>query len=235
LDIKNNLAPNKMKNFSVALMTGIYEFVLFDFHRNGIKNGSWSVIDARNMILYQNDEFIGGISDRSGLIIVGEKDTTRCPDVLLPGLNATVDIILSTDYYPEETLLGYQNLCNGAEIQINSSLATEEYTQYNFPVELSTGEYKFFIRDSIGDGLNDGSLGGAWSVVFAGNVTLYENLRFIGKEDNSGSHLVVGSGCDSTRPADTTTSSSSVVVTKKPTMMLSQTAAFLWIAIVAFW
>ena len=35
LDIINNLAPNEMKNFSVALTTGINEFVLFDFKRDG--------------------------------------------------------------------------------------------------------------------------------------------------------------------------------------------------------
>jgi hypothetical protein len=118
----------------------------------GIENGGWSVIDASNMILYQNDEFTAGTSDKSGLIIVGDKETTKCPDALLPGPNATVHILLSTDGYPKETSLGYQNLCNGVKTQINSSLATESYTPYNFPVELSTGEYEFYIRDSFGDG-----------------------------------------------------------------------------------
>jgi hypothetical protein len=118
----------------------------------GIKNGGWSVIDASNMILYQNDEFTADTSDKSGLIIVGDKETTKCPDVLLPGPNATVDVLLFTDGYPEQTSLGYQNLCNGVKTQINSSLATEIITQYNFPVELSTGEYEFYVGDSVGNG-----------------------------------------------------------------------------------
>jgi hypothetical protein len=103
------------------------------------------------MILYQNDEF-AGTSDKSGLIIVGDKETTKCPEVILPGPKSIVHVLLSTDKYPEQTSLGYQNLCNRVETQINSSLATEKYTQYSFPVELSTGEYEFYIRDSFGDG-----------------------------------------------------------------------------------
>jgi hypothetical protein len=117
----------------------------------GIKNGGWSVTDASNMILYQNDEF-AGTSDKSGLIIVGDKEITKCPDVLLPGPNSTVHILLFTDYFPEQTSLGYQNLCNGVKSPIDSSLATEKLTQYNFPVELSTGEYEFYICDRVGDG-----------------------------------------------------------------------------------
>jgi hypothetical protein len=35
LDFKNNLALYEMKNFSVELMTGIYEFVLFDKYGDG--------------------------------------------------------------------------------------------------------------------------------------------------------------------------------------------------------
>jgi hypothetical protein len=116
-------------------------------------NGHWSIIDAQdNMILYQNYQFQGD-SDKSGLIIVGDED--KCPDVLLPGPNATVDTLLvSTEGYPVgETSLGYRNLCNNVQITIsNSSSPTGEYTEMEDQSELSAGVYEFFTVGGHDDG-----------------------------------------------------------------------------------
>jgi hypothetical protein len=114
-------------------------------------HGHWSVVDARNsMILFHNDQFMGGFSDTSGRIIVGDGEDT-CPDVLLPGPNATVDIFVFIVENAGGTSLGYRNLCNDVETQINSSTPMLEYTDHEFGLDLSTGEYEFFIRNSKGD------------------------------------------------------------------------------------
>jgi hypothetical protein len=51
LDIINNLAPNEIKNFSVALTTGINEFVLFDF----VRDGKWCcrAIEVNKIVHYK--------------------------------------------------------------------------------------------------------------------------------------------------------------------------------------
>jgi hypothetical protein len=48
-------------------------------------------------------------------------------------------------------------------------------------------------------------------------MTLYENLRFVGKEDKSGSHLVVGRGCESKSTSKPMQQSPTKEPTKKPT------------------
>jgi hypothetical protein len=76
--------------------------------------GTWSVVAAGNIILYQNDGFMRGVVDTTGIIIVGNE--LVCPDVSLPGSTAHVIVTLFTDdSFPEETSLGYQNLCNNIE------------------------------------------------------------------------------------------------------------------------
>jgi hypothetical protein len=76
--------------------------------------GTWSIVAAGNIILYQNDGFIGGVVDTTGIIIVGNE--LVCPNVSLPGSTAHVIVTLFTDdSFPEETSLGYQNLCNNIE------------------------------------------------------------------------------------------------------------------------
>jgi hypothetical protein len=114
--------------------------------------GTWSVIAAGNIVLYQNDGFMGGVVDTTGIIIVGNE--LVCPDVLLPGSTAFVIVTLFTDSFPEETSLGYQNLCNNIETTIleYNDTSAENRTQHSFPLVLSDGEYAFSIADSFGNG-----------------------------------------------------------------------------------
>jgi hypothetical protein len=111
--------------------------------------GNWSVL-ADGVTLYQNALFTDQL-DRSGEIIVGGAST--CPATSLPGPTSNVTAILVTDFFPEETSLGYQNLCTGVGTTVlETNIATETDHEYSISTALPAGEYKFFIADSFGDG-----------------------------------------------------------------------------------
>ena len=114
--------------------------------------GTWSVVAASNIVLYQNDGFNGGVVDTNGIIIVGSE--LVCPDVSLPGSTAHVIVTLFTDSFPEEISLFYRNLCNNIETTIleYNDTSAENRTQYTFPLVLSEGEYTLSTADSFGDG-----------------------------------------------------------------------------------
>ena len=87
--------------------------------------------------------------DRFQVIVGG-----GCTPTLLPG-PANVTIGLFTDFFPEETTVGFVNICkDGLQTLIVEGNKTrlKSLTLYTFPLLLPAGEYQFYIVDSIGNG-----------------------------------------------------------------------------------
>ena len=83
-------------------------------------------------------------------VIVGD----GCTPTLLPG-PADVTIELFTDFFPEETTIGYVNTCmDGLQTSIveGNKISLMSLTLYTFPLLLPAGEYQFYIVDSTGNG-----------------------------------------------------------------------------------
>ena len=77
-----------------------------------------------------------------------------CTPTLLPG-PADVTIELFTDFFPEETTIGYVNTCmDGFQTLIveGNKTSLKTLTLYTFPLLLPYGEYQFYIVDSTGNG-----------------------------------------------------------------------------------
>ena len=77
-----------------------------------------------------------------------------CTPTLLPG-PADVTIELFTDFFPEETTIGYVNTCmDGFHTLIveGNKINLKSLTLYTFPLLLPAGEYQFYIADSTGNG-----------------------------------------------------------------------------------
>jgi hypothetical protein len=69
----------------------------------------------------------------------------------LPGPTANIVVSLKTDYYPEDSALWYQNVCNG-DLSILFDVGELKMMNSNTSVALSTGIYQFVLFDSYGDG-----------------------------------------------------------------------------------
>jgi len=108
------------------------------------------VFSSDGQVLYSIDSSVAFDID-AFVVVVGDG---ICTPKYLSSPNASIDVFLSTDDFPGETSLGYVNTCTGNQISILDVNSTnlDPLTLYQFSVDLSEGEYVFFIKDTAGDG-----------------------------------------------------------------------------------
>jgi hypothetical protein len=105
------------------------------------------IFSSRDLILHVVSAFEE--YDRCQVIVGG-----GCMPAQLPG-PANVTIGLFTDFFPEETTIGYVNVCmDGIQTSIVDGTTShlESLTLYAFPLLLPAGEYQFYTTDSTGNG-----------------------------------------------------------------------------------
>jgi len=202
---------------SLTVSNGGYIFATVDQSKDGFIGSGGVVFSSDGQVLYSIDSSVAFYID-AFVVVVGDG---ICTPKYLSSPNASIDVFLSTDDFPGETSLGYVNTCTGNQISILDVNSTnlDPLTLYQFSVDLSEGEYVFFIKDTEGDGLYPD---GFW-VVGADNVILYQNTTFFDFEDNS-LLIIVGGGCGgSSSPVSASTPttadnvpSSPVTVTPSP-------------------
>ena len=78
-----------------------------------------------------------------------QSPTALPPPIFLPGPMATINVTLTTDAFPNETLISYFSFCTGENV-VHQPDHWE--TQYNFSFTLKNGEYEIAISDVGTDG-----------------------------------------------------------------------------------
>lgn len=127
--------------------------VLVHYRTSGT-GGAFSYLEA---ILEAGESFSeGGSSDASAInVSVNSVSGSTYADVTVtvePCEDIELKVIVRTDSYPQETAWSLTNNCNGDVLQSFEGEYMEEDTKYTQTLCVPSGEYKFTITDSDGDG-----------------------------------------------------------------------------------